>query len=113
KIRTREISEEELAFAKESTLNSFIFNFQVPAQTLSRLLRYEYYGYPEDFIFRYREAVEATTVEDVKRVARTYLKPENMVILVVGNVEAIEPPLSTLNTDVEVNAIDVTIPEES
>lgn len=112
-LQKEPISEAELAYAKESTLNSFIFNFQAPAQTLSRLMRYQYYGYPEDFLFRYREGVEATTVEDVRRVARTYLKPENMVTLVVGNVGAIEPPLSSLGGDVEVTAIDVTIPEPS
>jgi zinc protease len=113
KLKKEPISEAELAYAKESTLNSFIFNFQDPAQTLSRLMRYQYYGYPEDFLFRYREGVEATTVEDVQRVARTYLKPENMVTLVVGNVENISPPLSSLGGDVEVTAIDVTIPEPS
>lgn len=113
KLKKEPISEAELAYAKESTLNSFIFNFEDPAQTLSRLMRYQYYGYPEDFLFRYREGVEATTVEDVQRVARTYLKPENMVTLVVGNLGAIEPPLSSLGGDVEVTAIDVTIPEPS
>lgn len=113
RIRTEPISEAELAYAKESTLNSFIFNFEDPAQTLSRLMRYEYYGYPEDFIFRYRQALEATTVADVQRVARRYLQPENLVILVVGNQEAIEPPLSSLGSDVEVTAIDISIPEPS
>ncbi len=113
KIRNRQISEEELAYAKESTLNSFIFNFEDPAQTLSRLMRYEYYGYPEDFIFRYREGIEATTVADVQRVARTYLQPEKMVTLVVGNIEAIEPALSSLGSNVEITSIDVTIPEPS
>lgn len=113
RIKKEPISEEELAYAKESTLNSFIFNFEDPAQTLSRLMRYEYYGYPEDFIFRFRKGVEETTVADVQRVARTYLKPENMVTLVVGNLEAIEPPLSSLGSNIEVTAIDVTIPEPS
>lgn len=113
KIRNRQISEEELAYAKESTLNSFIFNFEDPAQTLSRLMRYEYYGYPEDFIFRYREGIEATTVADVQRVARAYLQPEKMVTLVVGNVEAIEPSLSSLGSNIQITSIDVTIPEAS
>lgn len=113
KIRNSKISEEELAYAKESTLNSFIFNFEDPAQTLSRLMRYEYYGYPEDFIFRYREGVEATTAADVQRVARAYLQPEKMVTLVVGNIEAIEPSLSSLGNNVQITSIDVTIPEPS
>ncbi len=111
RIRTQAITPEELAYAKESTLNSFIFNFADPAQTLSRLMRYEYYGYPEDFIFQYRRGVEATTIEDVQRVAQEYLKPENLVTLVVGNASQIQPPLSTLGAGTTVTSIDITIPE--
>ena len=107
-IQEKPIDPEELAFAKESTLNSFVFNFQDPKQTLSRLMRYEYYGYPADFLFRYRRAVEATTVADVQRVARKYLQPDKFVTLVVGNQKEIKPPLTNLSA--EVQSIDVTIP---
>lgn len=111
RIRTEPITEEELEYAKESALNSFIFNFADPSQTLSRLMRYEYYGYPEDFIFQYRRGVEETTIEDVLRVAQKYLQPENLVTLVVGNSTAIDPPLSSLSPNTDVTSIDVTIPE--
>lgn len=110
KIRTQPITTGELNYAKDTVLNSFIFNFQDPAQTLSRLLRYEYFGYPKDFIFQYRKAVENTTIADVLRVAKTYLKPENLVTLVVGNAKQIQPALTTLSPDGKVTAIDVTIP---
>ncbi|WP_371640726.1 M16 family metallopeptidase [Tolypothrix sp. NIES-4075] len=108
RIQAEKVTPKELAFAKESTLNSFVFNFQDPTQTLSRLMRYEYYGYPADFLFRYQKAVAATTASDVQRVAQKYLKPENMVTLVVGNQTAINPPLTQLAA--QVTAIDVTIP---
>lgn len=111
RIRTTPISSAELAYAKDSVLNSFVFNFQDPEQTLGRLMRYEYYGYPADFIFRYQRGVEATTVTDVQRVARKYLKPENIVTLVVGNAKAIEPPLTSLGPKVKVTPVDITIPE--
>lgn len=92
-LRQQNITEAELRYAKESTLNSFVFNFQDPSQTLSRLMRYEYYGYPADFIFRYQQGVEATTVADIRRVAQTYLKPERLVTLIVGDAKAFEPAL--------------------
>lgn len=98
----------ELAYAKDSVLNSFVFNFEDPTQVLSRLIRYEYYGYPADFLFRYQHGVEATTAADVQRVAQTYLKPENIVTLVVGNATAMQPPLTQLSA--EVTPIDITIP---
>jgi len=108
KIQTQPVTPQELAFAKESTLNSFVFNFQDPAQTLSRLMRYEYYGYDKDFLFSYQKQVENTTAEDVLRVAKEYLKPENLVFLVVGNQTDINPPLTRLAS--RVTPIDITIP---
>jgi zinc protease len=110
RIRTTPITPQELASAKDQVLNSFVFNFQDPSQTLSRLMRYEYYGYPEDFLFRYQQAVKATTIEDVQRVAKKYLQPDNLVTLVVGNASAIQPPLTSLSADV--TSLDITIPEQ-
>lgn len=108
RLKSELVTPAELAYAKDSVLNSFVFNFENPSQTLSRLIRYEYYGYPADFLFRYQRAVEATTAADVQRVAQTYLKPENLVTLVVGNAAAIKPPLTQLAA--EVTPIDITIP---
>ena len=113
KIRSTPISAEELKNARDSVLNSFVFNFARPSQILSRLLRYKYYGYPEDFIFKYRQGVESTTIGDVQRVAKENLKPEEIVMLVVGNQQEIQPPLSSVSPDTKVTSIDITIPEPS
>jgi len=109
KVRTTPVSDDELQQAKDSALNAFVFNFETPGQTLSRLMRYEYYGYPKDFIFQYQRQVEATTAEDILRAAQTYLHPDKLVTLVVGNNAAIQPPLSMLGSSPQL--IDITIPE--
>lgn len=109
KIQENPISDEQLSYAKESILNSFIFNFQQPSQTLSRLMRYDYYGYPSDFIFQFQAGVKQTTKEDVQRVANLYLKPEKIVKLVVGNPEEINPPLSELEETI--TTLDISIPQ--
>ncbi|MEM8503025.1 MAG: pitrilysin family protein [Cyanobacteria bacterium P01_D01_bin.1] len=108
KIRKQPITEEELAFAKDSVLNSFVFNFQTPSQTLSRLIRYEYYGYPNDFVFQFRDGVEQATTASVLEAAQVNLDPEKLITIVVGNTAEIEPDLATLGQ--EPVAIDVTIP---
>ena len=69
-------------------------------------MRYEYFGYPEDFIFQYQEGVKNTTVEDIQRVAQEYLKPDRVTTLVVGNSAAITPPLNSLDEEVTTLAID-------
>lgn len=108
RIRKEPIAQSELGLAKDTVLNSFIFNFQDPGQTLSRLLRYEYYGYPKDFIFQYRKGVEKTSIADVQKVAQKYLQPNKIVTLIVGNEKEIQPPLSSLGQPV--TAVDITIP---
>ncbi|HBW91024.1 MAG TPA: peptidase M16, partial [Cyanobacteria bacterium UBA11149] len=108
KIRQTPITPTELTAAKDEVINSFVFNFQDPSQTLSRLMRYEYYGYPADFLFRYRQEVEATTIEDVQRVAAKYLQPDKLVTLVVGNSKTIIPPLTSISP--KVTSLDITIP---
>jgi zinc protease len=111
KVRTAPVTAQELTRAKDSVINSFIFSFATPGQTLSRVIRYDYYDYPEDFIFRYQKQVEATTAAQIQKAAQTHLKPENIVTLVVGNAKEINPPLATLTPNAQITPIDVTIPE--
>jgi zinc protease len=108
KIRTAEVSERELREAKESVLNSFVFFFDSPAKTLNRVMRYEYFGYPKDFLFEYRKAIDAVTRADVLRVAKEHFVPANLTIVAVGNSKELGKPLSVLG---KVNTIDLTIPE--
>ncbi len=109
KLRNNLVSEQELANAKESILNSFVFNFQNPSQTLSRLMRYEYFDYPENFIFEYQKKVANTSQKDVLEVAQEYLQPDQLVTVVVGNVQAMTPPLRSLQQ--EINLVDISIPQ--
>jgi len=109
KLRTQPVTQKELDDAKESILNSFVFNFQSPSQTLSRLMRYEYFDYPEDFIFEYQDKIQSTDQKDILNAAKKYLKPDQLVTLVVGNTQAMNPPLSSLTQ--EINVVDVSIPQ--
>jgi hypothetical protein len=108
KMRTAEVTERELDEAKQGVLNSFVFFFDSPAKTLSRVMRYEYFGYPKDFLFQYQKAISAVTRADVLRVAKERFLPENLAIVAVGNPKEFGKPLSTLG---KVNTIDLTIPE--
>jgi len=49
RIRTTEVTDQELQTAKDTTLNGFAFHFDRPSKTLNRLVQYEYYGYPPRF----------------------------------------------------------------
>jgi hypothetical protein len=100
-------TDEELELAKESILNSFIFNYQSRSQILGQQMLYAYYGLPADFLDRYRDNIEKVTTKDVARVAETYIHPDKMIMLVVGKSADFDKPVSTFG---EVTEIDITIP---
>jgi len=107
KMTESEVTDEELALAKDSFLNSFVFNFESRGQIVNRLVTYVYYGYPEDFLQKTKENVEKVTKADVLRVAKAHLRPDKVQILIVGKPDALDKPPSTLG---EVKTIDITIP---
>jgi predicted Zn-dependent peptidase len=109
KIRTAEVTDEELQTAKDTVLNGFVFNFDRPSKTINRLMIYQYYGYPKDFIFQYQKAIAAVTKADVLRVAQQYFQPKNLSYVAVGNPKDFGTPLSSLGMNVQ--PIDLTIPE--
>jgi hypothetical protein len=68
---------------------------------------YDYHGYPGDFLKRYQESVSRVTAEDVLRVAKKHLRPDDLVVLAVGREDDFDAPLTTLGT---VETIDIAIP---
>jgi zinc protease len=109
RIRAGEVTDQELQTAKDTTLNGFVFHFDRPSKTLNRLVQYEYYGYPRDFIFQYQKAIAAVTKADILRVAQKYFKPQDLTYVAVGNQQEFGTALSALGMKVE--PIDLTIPE--
>ena len=107
KMTEDEVTDEELSLAKERFLNTFVFNFDTKGQVIRRLMTYEYFGYPADFLQKTKANVEKVTKADVLRVARKHLQPDKMQILAVGRPDDFDQPLSTLGS---VNDIDITIP---
>lgn len=108
RIRTTEVADAELKTAKDTVLNGFVFRFDRASKTLNRLLMYEYFGYPKDFIFQYQKAIAAVTKADVLRAAQKYFRPQDLTIVAVGNPKDFGTPLSGLG---KVQMIDLTIPE--
>ncbi len=111
RMREEAPTDEELGLAKDSYLNSFVFNFDTKREIINRLMTYEYYGYPQDFLQQTREEIEDVTAADVKEVANEYLYPEASHVLIVGKREDFSESLSTLTTDGSVNEIDISIPK--
>jgi zinc protease len=97
---------EEIAKAKQSLLNSFIFRSDSKQRILAQQLSFEVYGYPLDWLSRYRAGIEAVTDEQVRQAAARHLRPAEFSILVVGPAAGRDRPLTDFGT---VTPVDVTI----
>ena len=84
----------QLKQAKESLINSFIFSYTSSAQMVAQTMSLEYDHLPPDFLAHYPSHIEKITLEDVKRAACNYLHPEQSIVLVVGNGEALDKSLA-------------------
>jgi zinc protease len=106
-LKSHPITDAEIKRAKDSILNSFIFNFDTPDKVLRERMAYQFYGYPLNFLEQYRAGIEKATVADVNRVAAKYLHKDQLAVLVVGNPKDFDKPLSALGP---VKDVDITIP---
>ena len=107
-LNSKPFTAAELALAKETILNSFIFTMDSRAKILAQQMNLEFYGYPSDYYRNYVSNIEKVTAEDIARVAQKYVHPNELSVLVVGKEKDFDKPLSTLGT---VSKVDITIPE--
>ncbi len=97
----------EMKSAKDQVLNSFIFHYDSPDKTLNEQVALAFYGYPADFLERYKDGIEKVTAADVTRVANKYIDQNKLAIVVVGNSAEFGGPLSSLG---QVTNLDIAIP---
>jgi len=93
RIRKNPVTDEELSRAKDAYVNSFVFHFTSPGQSVGQMVDIEFYGLPRDYLRTYISRVSAVTRDDVLRVARTYLHPERATILILGDRDKFKEPL--------------------
>jgi zinc protease len=108
RIRTEAVTGDELETARQTALNSLVFVFDTTTKTLARVLNYEYYGYPQDFIERYEKGLETCTRADVLRVAGARVHAKDLTIVAVGRADDFRKSLATLG--LPISSIDLTIP---
>ncbi len=106
-LSTHPITQDEIQRAKDSILNSFVFNLDSPEKVLRERMAYEFYGYPQEFLEMFRAGVEKIQPADVARAAARYMHKDKLAILVVGNTAEFDKPLSSLGP---VTTLDISIP---
>jgi len=103
------ITSDELKYAKDSYLNSFVFRYDTKGKIISELMTLEYFGYPKDFIKKQQQEVQQATIASVDDAVKKRWKLAALTLLVVGKDSDFDEPLSSLGMNVR--TIDITIPE--
>lgn len=98
----RRIASEEVPVAEVTDqITNVVASFPSSVQTvqgfMARLANVFTYGLPLDFYSSYRERLAAVTSQDIARVGKSVLTPNDLTVVVVGDLKSIEAPLRALN----------------
>jgi zinc protease len=92
RMKREMVSEQELETAQKYLIGSFPLRLNTQSRLAAFLSQVEYYGLGMDYPERYPALIRAVTREDILRVARQYLHPDNYILAIVGNQQEIEVP---------------------
>jgi zinc protease len=94
KIAKEGVTQQELDSAKTYLTGAYPLRFDGNATIARILVGMQIDGFPRDYIVTRNPRIEAVTLEDVKRVAATLMRPEDLRFVVVGQPEGLEHTVS-------------------
>ena len=98
------LTDAEVGFARDYLVGSFAFINETPGRLADELVRLEVLGLPRDHLDTWRSQILAVGVEEVRRVARERLHPEDLVMTVVATAAEVQELLAEVPGVVEVSA---------
>jgi zinc protease len=88
KLQRQKVFERELGDAQAYLAGSFPLTIETPNDIATILINALFYELPLEEVPMYRERVLAITPDDIQRVARLYIQPDRLSIVLVGNAKA-------------------------
>ena len=76
---------EELKNAKQYLTGSYALRFDTSAKIAAQLLWLQIEELGQDYIANRNAMIESVTLEDIRRVAKRILKPDHLIITIVGD----------------------------
>lgn len=87
RIRTEPVSDKELSDARSYLTGSLPLRIDSNRKIAAFLTSVEFYGLGLDYVDNYRKYIEAVTKDDIQRVAKKYLHPDNYVLVIVADLQ--------------------------
>lgn len=89
RIRSENVSAQELEDAHAYLTGIFPIRLETQDGLVDQLVQIVMHELPPDYLHTYRDRVRQVTVEDVRRVAESYVTPDRAALILVGDAEAI------------------------
>jgi zinc protease len=94
RLQRERVGERELSDAQAYLTGSFPLTIETPRAIATQVLSAVFFGLDLQELENFRDRVNAVTVEDIQRVARTYLHPDRLSIVLVGDATQFERQLA-------------------
>ena len=88
RLARERVGQRELSDAQAYLAGSFPLTIETPDQIATQVLNVLFYDLPISEIGSFRERVLSVTPDDIQRVARQYIRPDRLSIVLVGNARA-------------------------
>jgi zinc protease len=96
KLRSDEVTAQELAETKDEIIGAFPARFATAAQLASQMAALAVYDLPANELDGFVAKIAAVDKATVKRIAQQYLRPDHLLMVVVGDRQSLEAPLGKL-----------------
>ena len=107
KLQRERVSVRELSDAQAYLAGSFPLTIETPNDIATQVLNVVFYELPVEEIGTFRERVQRVTPDDIQRVARAYVRPDRLSIVLVGNASEFVPQLERVGfSDFEIVPIE-------
>ncbi|HEY7170504.1 MAG TPA: pitrilysin family protein [Vicinamibacterales bacterium] len=93
RLQRERVGERELNDAKAYITGSFPLTIETPDAIATQVLNVLFYGLPVEQLQSFRDRVNAVRTDDIERVARSFLRPDRLAVVLVGNAAAFAPQL--------------------
>jgi zinc protease len=98
RIRDAAVPEKELEENKHSIIASFALTLERPSELVDYAIALKVYNLPADYWDTYPAKIAAITAEQVQRVARKYIVPDDLQVVAVGDAAKLKPVLDKYGT---------------
>ena len=102
RIRNEPVSDKEIADAKSYLTGVFPIRLETQEGLTDQLVQIKMLNLPNDYLQHYRDRVQAVTIEEIQRVAKRYVKPDEAALIVVGDGASVLEQIKPYCEDIQV-----------